>query len=324
MTQGNFDLFNPPYFTGGGQKVRLRAQVGTERQDYILSFVEPWFLGRRLAFGVDLYHRDLNFVSSLYDERRTGGRLSFLKALPWNLEAGLSYTLENVNIYDVDPTASPEIQAEAGERLVSKVGGTLAWDTRNNALLPTRGQRTELIGELAGGALGGDTDTYRIEVRHARYIRGFAQGHILELVGRIGVVDAYGDTSRVPLFDRLFLGGMYTLRGYDYREVGPKDSQGEPLGGSTYWFGSAEYSIPVIERLRLAAFYDVGMVYQNAYSFDPLDTGTGFYNDNAGIGIRLNLPIGPLRLDYGFPLTHDARNGGSGKFQFGVGYTREF
>ena len=83
VSQANFDLFKPPYFTGGGQKFRLRVQLGTQRQDYLISFVEPWFLGRKLSLGVDLYHQVLNFQSldSLYDETRTGARISLTKAL---------------------------------------------------------------------------------------------------------------------------------------------------------------------------------------------------------------------------------------------------
>lgn len=209
-------------------------------------------------------------------------------------------------------------------RLVSKIGVSLAYDTRNNGLIPSRGQRTELLAELAGGPFGGDTDFYRFELRHTRYIKGFLEGHILELSARAGVVEEYGDSTRVPLFDRWFLGGQYSLRGYGFRKVGPKDYLNEPIGGRTYWTGTAEYSIPIIERLRFAMFYDIGMVYEDAYSFSEKNNGTGFYNDNWGIGIRLNLPIGPLRLDYGIPITRDIRNNASGKFQFGVGYTRDF
>lgn len=348
VSQGNFDLFRPPHFTGGGQKIRLRLQIGTRRQDYVLSFVEPWFLGRRLALEVDLYHRDLNFVSDIYDETRTGARVGLRRALTEFISAGVSYTIENVEI-DVDefakiapvsridgpgrtttvvtgePLASPQIVAEEGERLVSKVGTTLVWDARNSVLLPDKGQRIELGADLAGGPLGADTDFYKLELRAAQYIRGFAEGHVLEVIGRIGVIEAYDDTERVPLFDRYFLGGLYSLRGFNYRKVGPVDSRGEPLGGGTYWFGSAEYSIPLIERLRLAAFYDIGMVYQDAYSFDITGRQQHWYNDNWGVGIRLNLPIGPIRLDYAFPITaEDYNDTNGGRFQFGVGYTREF
>jgi len=145
---------------------------------------------------------------------------------------------------------------------------------------------------------------------------------VLDLGGTAGVVEAYGDSTRVPLFDRFFLGGANTLRGYKFRHVGPKDEFGEPIGGGTYWFASAEYSIPIIERLRLAAFYDIGMVYSKAYDFN-----LGSYNDDWGIGLRLLIPqLGPapLRLDYAFPITHGSDTSGSGRFQFSVGYQRPF
>jgi outer membrane protein insertion porin family len=323
VTQGNFDLFKPPSFMGGGQKMRLRAAIGTQRQDYLLTFTEPWFLGRKLQFTFDLYHRELNYVSlnDLYDESRSGGRVGFTKALGSDyLIGGLNYTLEQVNIKNVDEDASDVIKADEGKHLISKVGAFVAYDTRNNVLLPDRGYRVELRGELAGGPFEGHTDYYKGELRGSRYIRGFFKGHILELLARGGYVDSYGDSESVPIFDRFFLGGLTSLRGYRYREVGPVDENEEPIGGNYYWFGSAEYSIPVIERVRFAVFYDIGM----AYSFQD-QYNIGNYNDNWGVGIRLNLPIGPLRFDYGIPINDsDGINDSSGRFQFSAGYTRDF
>ena len=334
MTQGNFDLFNPPYFTGGGQKFRLRVQLGTRRKDFIMTFIEPWFFDRKLRFSTEFYHRELNFVSDDYEEQRTGVREALSWELPFRLapdhrmETGLSYTIENVGIQDIDPNASAEIRQEEGERLVSKIGSTISYDSRGPGLLPDRGQRTAIFGEMAGGALGADTDFYKLELRSAWYFKGLMEGHIIEASGQGGVVDSFGDSSRVPLFDRWYLGGLRSLRGYDFREVGPKDVNNEPIGGSTYWFGSLEYSVPIVERLRLATFYDIGMVYRDPFSFssDGLLTGSPVsepgYNDNWGIGVRLNIPnLGPLRLDYAFPITGDSVNDDGGRFQFGVGFT---
>jgi outer membrane protein insertion porin family len=350
ITQGNFDLFHPPYFTGGGQKLRLRVQLGTQRQDYVLSFIEPWFLDRKLALGVELYYRNLNFqsVGNIYNEIRAGTRLSLTRAL-WSdyLIGSVNYTIENVgiqlnpgfhdarairvegpghdvNIY-VDPANVPQtILNEVGYQLVSKVGFSLAYDTRNSTLLPDAGQRTELAVDFAGGPFGGDKTYYKAELKSGWYVRGFGKGHVLELAGRLGVAESL-NSREVPFYDRFYLGGLYSLRGFSYRTISPREPGfTEPIGGDSYWFGTAEYSIPIIQKekvggVRLALFYDIGSVGAKAYDFNFQN-----YSDNWGIGMRLNLPIGPLRLDYGLPLHHDSFSSGSGRFQFGVGYTREF
>jgi len=345
MTQGNFDLFNPPFFTGGGQKLRLQATVGTRQENYELRFVEPWFLGRRLIFDLDLYHRNLGYLSDVYDESRTGARVGLTKAL-WreNLRAGVSYTIEDIGIdfgssttttnyiissdgdghgrtYAVDPPdISPEIAQEEGDWLVSKAGLTLAYDTRGGGMLPNRGQLTELTTYLAGGPLGGEVDFYKLELESAWYFKGLAKGHVIELIARAGTIEAYGGSDRTHIWDRYYLGGAYTLRGYKFRDVGPKDSLGEPIGGNSYWMGSLEYSLPIIERLRLAAFYDIGAVNADAWDFSGRN-----YADNWGVGIRLNIPqMGPLRLDYGFPITHDDTVSGKPRFQFSVGWNRRY
>jgi outer membrane protein insertion porin family len=321
MTQGNFDLFNPPLFTGGGQKLRLQATVGTEQENYELRFVEPWFLGRRLIFDLDLYHRDLGYVSDVYDEKRTGMRIGLTKAL-WreNIRAGVSYTLENISLDFGDEIVSPEMRAEEGSWLTSKAGFSLAYDTRGGGQLPNRGQLTELNTSLAGGPLVGEVDFYKLELESAWYFKGLAKGHVLEFVARIGTIEPYGDSDLTHIWDRFYLGGAYTLRGYKYRDVGPKDSFGEPIGGNAYWMGSIEYSLPIIERLRFAVFYDIGTVNPEAWDFNASN-----YADNWGLGLRLNIPqMGPLRLDYGFPLTHDDTVSGKPRFQFSVGYSRRY
>jgi len=337
FTQSNFDIVRPPSFQGAGQKFRLRLQLGTSRQDYTMQFIEPWFLGRKLEFSLDLYYRELGFQSleGLYDESRAGARVGFRRPL-WNdfFIGGIGYTLENVGIINVDQNAPDSILAEEGYSLLSEVAGTISYDTRRGMGLPDKGQKTELIGSVTGGPLGGAQNFYKLEVRTAWYFRGFAKGHVLEIVGRTGVAEEFSGTDDVPFYERYYLGGLYTLRGYEYRGVGPREptqdgNNYEPVGGKTYWFGSAEYSIPIIERLRLAVFYDIGMVYPDAFSFSPDPSrgagfNTGLYNDNWGIGVRINLPIGPLRLDYAIPITDNEFNEGSGRFQFGVGYTREF
>lgn len=349
LSQGNFDIAKPPLFQGGGQKLQIRTQIGTRRQDYQLTFIEPWLFDRKLELATSLFHRELDFLSSIFNETRSGGTVSLRTPLLNDFVIGeLGYTLEQIEISNVHRQASPVFRQEAaaGKRLVSKVSPVLYYDTRGPGRLPNIGQLTRLRTHIAGGPFGGDTDFYKIDLGTKHYFKGFAEGHILELQAQISVIEEYGDSDRVPLFDRSFLGGLYSLRGFRFRDVGPKDF-GEPIGGKTSWFASAEYSVPVIERFRLAVFYDIGMVYKDAFSFstdysheyvtyaDPNWPGrpvtehsikgkTQTYNDNIGIGMRLELPIGPLRLDYGIPLTADADNDDSGRFNFGVGWERPF
>ena len=354
VTQGNFDLFHPPTFTGAGQKFRLRVQLGTQRQDYLASFVEPWFLGRKLALGVDLYYRKLDFqsVENIYDEARIGGRVSLTRALGSDFLIGsVSYTLEDVGIllnsgfhgpvFIQQPVQPPfggagdlpgplpgggnpisipanvpqAILTETGYHLLSRVGASIAYDTRNSTYLPDAGQRTELTGEIVTG----DKEFFKLEFKTSWFIRGFAKGHVLELDGSTGLAESLG-SGDVPFYERWYLGGMYSLRGFKYRTISPREPGfTEPIGGDTYWFGSAEYSIPIIERLRFAVFSDIGSVAAKAFSFG------GEYDADWGFGMRLVIPhLGPLRLDYGIPFHHDQYNSGSGQFQFGVGYQRPF
>jgi len=349
FTQGNFDIARPPSFQGGGQKLRLRLQLGTSRQDYTMQFVEPWFLGRKLEFSWDLYYRELGFQSleGLYDESRGGTRVGWRRPL-WTdfFIGGIAYTLENVGIINVDEFNAPQtILDQKGFSLLSELSGSLTYDARRYDInrgigLPVGGQKTELLASVMGGPLGGDQDLYKLEARTAWYFRpptnllgGKLGGHVLEIIGRTGVAQQYSNTPDVPFYERYYLGGLYSLRGYQYRAVGPREAgasgEFEPIGGKTYWYATAEYSIPIIERFRVAAFYDIGMVYPNSFSYEPDPSrgpgyNTGGYSDNWGVGVRLNLPIGPLRLDYAFPITHDEFSGSGGRFQFGIGYTRDF
>lgn len=356
-TQGNFDLFHPPTFTGGGQKLRLRVQIGTERQDYVLAFTEPWFLNRKLALNVDLYHRDLNYVSldNLYDETRTGTRWGLTRALGSDFLIGsIGYRIERVGIdlasgvhgTEVINVGNPPVPtiswANAPQAILDESGDTrqatlslsLAYDTRNDTRLPNRGQRSEIISEVASTYLGGQSDFYKVELQSAWYFPGFAKGHVIEAVGRIGVANGMNG-GYVPFYDRFYLGGLYSLRGFEYRGISPREEDpapgggysgyfSEPVGGNSFWFGSIEYSLPIIDRdgtggVRFALFYDVGSVEADAYNFSVKG-----YSSDWGIGLRLNLPIGPLRLDYAFPITYDQFSDGKGQFQFGVGWSRPF
>jgi outer membrane protein insertion porin family len=117
------------------------------------------------------------------------------------------------------------------------------------------------------------------------------------------------------MFDRFFLGGANTMRGFSYRDVGPRDAQNQPIGGNSFANATVEYTYPIVERVRGALFFDIGNVWRDAYDFQ-----LGDLKSDVGFGVRLNLPIGPLRLDYGYPVQSDKLTGKTGHIQFSMGY----
>ena len=315
LSQGNFSISDwPP--TGGGQKLKLRATLGTKREDIELSFVEPWFLDRKLSFGVDLFQRDRRFLSDDYDQQNIGGRITLGKPLGNFNRVNLFYDLEQIEVSDVDESASDLIKAEEGRQLKSAVGVELIHDSRDSAFVPTRGNRSEFTSFVSGGPLGGDTEIYGLEAQSSQFIPLWMD-HVLNIKGWASTVEEWGDGERVPIFDRLFLGGARTLRGFKYRDVGPKDENEEPIGGKSAWYATVEYTIPVVEKVRMAGFYDFGMVMEDSYDFD-----FGDYNSDVGVGVRLDFPGFPLRLDYAWPLETDEFNDRkNGRFQFSIGYS---
>ena len=317
LSQGNFDIAGWPSLTGAGQKFKIRLTAGTERRDWEVSFVEPWFLDRRLSLGFDLFQHDRRFLSDDYDQRNTGGRVSLTQPLPGPYRLRYAYSLQEIEVRNVDEDASEIIHEEAGSRTKSAGEITLIRDTRDSVFIPTRGNRTTAGATLAGGPFAGETDLYELELRTAQYVPLWWD-HVLSLRGILTTVEEYGDADRVPLFDRLFLGGTYTLRGFKYREVGPKDENGEPIGGRSQGFASVEYTIPLVEKIRAAVFYDAGVVSEDAYSLDTAD-----YNSDWGVGIRFDIPGFPLQFDYAWPLEADEFNDrSSGRFNFVIGYQR--
>lgn len=314
LSHGNFDILGwPP--VGDGQKLKLRGTVGTKRQDIEFSFVEPWFLDRKLSLGVDLFDRDRRFFSDEYEQRNTGGNISLGKPLGTFNRINFIYGLENIKVYNVDTNASDLIKDEEGSSLKSSLTVELVRDTRDSAFVATRGARSSASAMYAGGPLAGEVDVYQLELQSTAYWPVWFD-HVFNLRGWVSVVDSHGPDDRVPLFDRLFLGGARTLRGFKYRKVGPKDENGEPIGGRSGWYATAEYTIPIVDKLRFATFYDLGMVYDEAYEFETSD-----YNSDWGVGIRLDFPGFPLRLDYAWPLEADEFNDrSSGRFQFSIGY----
>lgn len=324
FSQSNFDIMNyQNWFQGGGQKFRVKGRYGDRSKEFNINFEEPWLCERELAFGTGAYFTQSNFNSSLYNEARLGFETYLRKRLFGLVDGQLGYTFEEVNIKDVSPNASDEIKKEAGKKTISKLGLSLSYDTRDNFVYPTQGTTLGTSFELAGGPLGGETKYTRLSFTAAQwfplycYCDIFRYGEqVLLLGGRIATIMPYGG-QRVPYYDRFFLGGPQTLRGYDFRAVGPKDSKGEPIGGNSVARLTAEYSVKVIDPVRFVVFYDWGICESSSWEW-PLSK----YNDDWGIGLRIFVMGAPLRLDWGFPIHGDGINDRkTNKFNISFGTT---
>ena len=326
LTQSNFDIKNWPRLTGGGQKFRTRIQYGTTRKDFIISLTEPYFLDRRLSVGTELFYRDASYTSTVYNERRYGGNVFVRKPLNEFTAMRLEYKLEQIELHDFSDTlsATSEFRKDANAVLKSQVSTGITYDSRNRVYLPSKGMRVDAQVYVAGGFLGGNDNIYGFDLEASKYF-ALPGDTILTLEGQLAGVDSWSGGSRVPVYDRLYLGGANSLRGFSYRDVGPKDSEGtgEPVGGQSLARFTVEYTVPIIEKVRMAFFYDVGFVSSGAFRFDAKKdaNGSAGLNSDYGIGLLLEIPsIGPIRIDYGIPMQSDRFNDSSGKFQFNIGY----
>lgn len=339
LEQANFDLFNPWNFTGGGQRFSANLMLGTERQDIVVSIVEPWFMDKQLAFGVDAYYRQQNFLNNFFDQTDFGTSIFIRKPLGKYGSIRLGYTLENIDIdsevsardtfpngtggTDFDPSdptsgANSFLAQETigGDLFRSALEANYIHDTRDSAVLPRTGHRIDAGITYAG--LGGDVDTFTVSVRGQQYWN-LKWDTILTLNAEIASVDAVSGDD-VPIFERMFLGGARMLRGFEFRDIGPRDDgyTNDVYGGNSLGFLSLEYTIPIIDTVRFAVFSDTGFVNLDSWDFAPDD----IYAD-AGVGLRLILPISPLplALDYAVPVSSpDPQADKGGQFQFYLNY----
>lgn len=336
LSQGNFDLFGWPYFTGGGQKLRLRAQFGSKRKDYELSFTEPWFLNRRLSLGFDVYRRERSY--SEYDLKRTGAAIRLGYPLPYASRINLQYEIERTEVTDISDRNTyfllDTYDFETGEgtpytfeseenRVKSALTLNVIQDTRNNPFIPTRGSRHSLFYTVAGGPLGFDMDYYNVGFQTTTFFPLWF-GHVLNLRLRTEFVEPFGDTDEVPLSERLFLGGGRTLRGFRFRDVGPKVIRplegtdhyfSRPYGGQSLFMVNVEYTVPIVQGIRLGMFYDTGNVWSDRYKVDLKDLAS-----SAGVGLRLDIPGFPIRIDRAWVIEPDDDFSDDDKWVIWIGY----
>jgi outer membrane protein insertion porin family len=320
VEQKNFDMLNFPTFTGDGQNLKLRGEFGSTRKNYLLSWTEPWIFNQPLSFGFDLYASERNKSGSTgyaYDEKRSGGDIRFGKEFNEVLRGDFTYKIETVDISDLDSNVSQALKYEEGKNTISSAMFQLTKDTTDNRFNPVKG--AILVGsiEVAGGPFGGDKDFAKFfnSMSHYSEIGPF----LLELKLRDGVVSTYGgNNGAVPVYERFFAGGTYTIRGFKERDIGPKDQSGDAIGGGTLAVANAELTFSIIENLKGAFFVDAGNVWHVPDSKPKGGTSAGGIKVGVGTGVRIKTPIGPVKLDYGFPVNPSNDQGDTGRIHFSM------
>lgn len=303
FTQSNFDLFNPSnYFMGGGQRLNIMAEIGTERQQAELSFIEPWLFDIPLKLKVEGYYR--NRFYRRWKEQHGGGYISFTKKFFDDFTSvELGHRLEAVNVYDLDDDyTSKYFRGEEDTDFMSKTSLLLSRDTRDNLNDPRSGYLLSILGEMNAGTKG----YYRLEFKASNYFPFFEDMFVLHTGLKYGVVGRmYGDSESdmVPLYERYFLGGGDTLRGFPFRKVSPVDDQGHFYGGQTMFLGNVELTHPIYDFIRGAAFMDFGGAWEDEWA---TNWGNNF-NIGMGYGIRVKLPQfpSPIALDLAYPVLNN-------------------
>ncbi len=282
ITQGN--LF------GRGQYIKLRGELGGRSSFYELSFRDPWFMDKPLSFTADIYKTTREYID--YKRRATGLGFGFGKSFGEYWGGSVSYNLEKATIFDVSDSASDIIKEQIGTRVTSSITPSITRDSRDNFLDPSRGSRNTVYVTFAG--IGGSN----------AFIKGVADSAwffpvgstTISLRGRFGYATGIFN-KKLPLYERFYVGGIYTVRGLGFGQAGPRDDKGELIGGTKELIFNTEYIFPIVTELKLkgVVFFDAGNSYDQS---EPI----GKLRYTTGLGFRWISPIGPIRIEWGYNL----------------------
>ncbi len=321
-------------FLGRGHSIAVQAQISSLRRIFSFRFVEPHFLDTQWTFGTELYNQSRGFGT--FSRNSTGGSLTWGRRLSDQASASITYRLENVDISSGSggianlgarstslPTTNTANLFRGG--LNSSIRGAIGWDSRDNRLLPTDGWNASLFAEYAGRLTASENDFMRWGGFVRNYHRLGDTPFVLRLNAELGVTTSL-DGKGVPLSERYLLGGIYDIRGYQARSIGPQlfaQRPGDvgqtldplPLGGNVQIIGNAEVTFPIAKRMGLSGvvFFDLGNAFNLEDRFcngstttvdacTPVSGMLGNLRKSVGIGVRWQSPIGPLRLEWGLPL----------------------
>lgn len=306
---------------GMGYQLGFKGTISSKSSDYTATFWNPHYDDTDLGMGISLYNT-LNEYSD-YDKQSMGGRLLFSYPLGEYTDLSWNYRLERYSIEDVDKDADKVIRDLEGKHWASALYASIKRDTTDRRLNPTKGSAYQFSVEYGGGILGGDDDFIKYVADANHYIPAF-WNTIFHVHAQGGYVMKNG-SDRIPPFERFYLGGMNSVRGYKERTISPvydkKEGslgydEGDEKGGDKSFFFNLEYLVPLHKEMGIlgVVFFDAGKTWDDDESID-----FDLYK-SVGAGVRWYSPLGPLRLEYGYPLdkvkVDDERKG---RFEFSVG-----
>jgi len=281
---------------GRGQRLNFSAQTSSRRTNFNLNFTEPRLLDTNILLGVDLFNNQSNFFS--FTSKNVGGGLRFGKSLGEFDWGGLNYRFARVKVSNVNPLfETPFLRNET--RTTSRLTPTYIYDSRDNFLNPTRGWRHSASVDIGGlGGIKFFRSNYEVT-----YYRPLFWKFVLALHGELGIAGGYSG-DRLPVFERYFMGGAQSLRGFTIRQVGPKDGTGNPLGGDQSLLFNLEVVYPIGRIFRVFAFHDRGNVYGDGTDISTTASTIDLskMRKSVGGGVRFQSPFGPIGIAYGIKL----------------------
>ncbi len=299
---------------GNGQKLQAEAKIGGETQQYIIRFVEPWLFDLPLSAGFDIFKWEHEYDLYTRDSMGASVSLGFPLGIDDFTKGYLRYNYDDSDISDVSPNASVAIRDMIGSNVTSSITTMIRRDSRDKPWDTTRGSVNSGSFEYAG--LGGDVAFYKYQGETGWYFPMFWDTVIL-VRGRIGYVQE-GSGGKLPVYQKFTLGGINTVRGFDYGSISPRDPvTGDRIGGEKMMVYNLEYRFPLLKEQGLVGivFFDAG----NVFTKDENYTFSGIRR-SAGTGLRWYSPIGPLRLEYGWNLDQKDDEA-SGRWEFTIGGT---
>jgi len=296
-------------FLGYGQTLQANARIGGKNTEFDVKFFEPWLFDTRISFGADLYTWDQQY--SDYSRDAIGAAFNFgypLDIIDEYTRAFARYDFDNSRIYDVAATQGPMFDMK-GRNVTSSATLSIKRDSRNKLWNTSKGSINELSFQYAG--LGGDEKFNKYRGRTTWFFPLFWET-VFMVQGRAGYIK---DNGKLSVFQKFFLGGINTVRGYDYQTISPRDKNGYRIGGTKMLNFNVEYRFPLLKEQGVVGlvFFDAGNAFDDSAFWNPSSL-----KKSAGAGVRWYSPIGPLRLEYGFKLDRQGDES-PGKWEFSVG-----